>query len=153
MLFKNQNFYPIIKTDKFEKTVQFYADFFDFYPAYEDNGFTVLQREGVCKQYLGVLANSQKSDEDSVLLNKNATDGTILNFSVENIRLAYQQFHWMEADLISDIDMDRCGQKFLAIRDPNGNILTVTEMVKAKSDLAHNQNDAYATADNNYNTN
>lgn len=129
MLFKDQNFYPIIKTDKFKKTVQFYIDLFDFHHTHEDEGFVILQREGAHKQYLGILDyETPLSGREVFPTNANITQGSILNFYVENVKLAYQQFHWLGADLISDIDTAKCGQKFMALRDPNGNIVMVTEM-------------------------
>ena len=108
-------------------------EFFDFHPAFKEDGYTILQREGSHKQYLGILANDQSLAKHYAALDQCETTGSIFNFLVENIRLAYQQFHWLEADLISEIEVSPSGQRYLAMRDPNGNIVTVTEMSKFKN--------------------
>ena len=125
MLFNNQSFYPIIKTENFDRIIRFYADYFDFHPCCKDDRFTILQRDGADKQYIGIL-----SAQKSLVLKhevKEENVKAILSFEVENIRLAYQQFHWMGAELLSDIQTTCTGHKIFVLRDPDGNYLTVVE--------------------------
>ena len=129
MIFRNHDFYPIIKTDQFDKTVEFYSVFFDFEIAYkEENDFIVLKRKGGHKQYLGILSKNQKSLDNNLVSSENITREVVFNFYVDKLEPAYQQFYSLGADIIGEVSTARCGQKFFALREPNGNIVTVTEM-------------------------
>ena len=125
MIHQPDMLYPIIYTEKEDITIHFFTSLFGFKTVYLDESLTVLQGASDQKHYVGI-ASSLESILDEPIRPQNAA-GSVLNMYVNNLNLAYQELLWNGAEIVQDIRKAQCGSNFMAVRDPNGIILLVTE--------------------------
>ncbi|MFP4314377.1 MAG: VOC family protein, partial [Alphaproteobacteria bacterium] len=120
-------YYPIICTENYAKTVNFYEDHFDFSAAFEMNGFTVLQHKTNKTMYLAILDRNHNSIPEQY---KKPVSGMILNFPVKDVRITYQQLYWEGLNIITEPEVTPCARKHFFVEDPNGILIDVTQDVQ-----------------------
>ena len=118
------SFYPIIVTDKFEKTINFYEDFLEFLAESENDGFAVLQHKSDRSIRLGVARRSNSDLPQKVARGLN---GTFINISVPDLKYAYDRLYMEGLDIISEPKKSHCGRNFFMIEDPNGTAICFAE--------------------------
>ena len=116
--------HTVICTDKLVKTVNFYEDFFDFYPVFETDDHVIMQRgDDVRSQIAVVDANHETLPEGF----RKVTSGLMLNFPVDDIQKSYEHFYYEGIDMASELQAAPCGQSYFMMRDPNDNLITIQE--------------------------
>ncbi|MAQ71387.1 MAG: hypothetical protein CL565_04250 [Alphaproteobacteria bacterium] len=118
------SFYPIIVTDKFEKTINFYEDFLEFSVENENDGFAVLQHKSDKTIRLGV---ARRSNSDIPQELASSLGGTFINISVPDLEYAYDRMYMEGLEIITEPKKSHCGRKFFMIRDPNGSAVCFAE--------------------------
>lgn len=122
----SQHSYPIISSDKFEKTVAFYEDHFDFVPELEMKGFVILKRENWENARLSIIDSKHAALPSGY--NK-PVQGMILNYPVENVIKFYDYAYNEGLTLISEPEDEHCGRKHFYIEDPNGILIDIAQNI------------------------
>ncbi len=116
--------HTVICTDKLAKTVNFYEDFFDFYPIFETEDHVIMQRGGDVKTQIAIVDINHESLPDGF---RKVTTGLMLNFPVDDIQKSYEHFYYEGIDIASELQAASCGQSYFMLRDPNDNLITIQE--------------------------
>ena len=126
----SQYSYPIVCSDQFEITVAFYEDYFNYVPAFEMDGFTILKREDRDDMFLAVMDAEHKAIPEQY---RKTTAGIILNYPVSDAKLAYQELYWEGLNILSEPEDAVCGRKHFFVEDPNGILIDVAENIDIDS--------------------
>lgn len=119
--------YPIICTDKFKDTVNFYEDYLGFTPQFEIiENFVVMKRD----QYEGVfIAILDVNNHEIPEAYRKPSSGLIINFPVDDVRAAYDDLYHEGVEIVSEPKISMCGREHFFIADPNGILIDVAEAV------------------------
>lgn len=126
--------YPIICTDNFVGTINFYEDHFNYLPVYEGEGFAVLRRNDRPSVYLAVLKASHAMIPETF---RRPVSGMILSYPVNDVDKAYEEFYWEGLTIVSEPANSVCGRRHFFIEDPNGMLVDVAENIQ----LEHGSDD------------
>jgi len=120
--------YPIICTDKYVQTVNFYEDHFDFAPEFELKDFVILRRKDYEECYIAII-----SSDNQILPKKyrKPVSGMILNYPTKDVRATYQQMYWEGLNIVSEPAEAPCLRKHFFVEDPNGILIDVATDIKA----------------------
>lgn len=116
--------HTVICTDKLVKTVNFYEDFFEFVPVFETEDHVIMQRGDDTKSQIAIIDVNHASLPEGF---RNVTSGLMLSFPVDDIQKSYEHFYYEGVDMASELAMASCGQNFFMMKDPNNNLITLTE--------------------------
>lgn len=130
-MFFGDTFYPIISTHKLQETVAFYKDHFEFETLFKEDGYEVIQRAGKPKSCIGIINPEHPAINEQML--GTTVAGTLINFFVDNVDLAYQQLSWSGIPITKDITPSTCGRRYFLVKDPNGLIVTVVEYEQSEA--------------------
>lgn len=119
-----QFYYPIICTDHYVKTVNFYEDHFDFAPDFELSGFIIMKHRTEEHMYLAIIDKNHNAIPKQY---KKPVSGMILNYPVKDVRAAYQQYYWEGLNIISEPESASCARRHFFIEDPNGILIDIAE--------------------------
>ena len=120
----SRHYYPIILTDNFRDTVNYYEDYFDCVPELEMDCFAVLKHNSDNGIRIGVMKADHKAVPEQYRRN---VQGLILNFPVEDVIKAYDHFYFEGLDIEGEPGLAPCGRRHFMIRDPNGVLIDVME--------------------------
>lgn len=122
--------YPIICTDKYVQTVNFYEDHFDFAPEFELKDFVILKRKDYEDCYIAII-----SSDNQILPEKymKTVSGMILNYPTKDVRATYQQMYWEGLNIISEPVETPCLRKHFFVEDPNGILIDVATDIKTNA--------------------
>lgn len=129
--------YPIICSQKFEKTVAFYEDYFDFTPEFEMHGFVILKRQNWNNMYLAIIDSKHSALPDAY---KKPAQGIILNYPVKNADDFHNYAYHEGLSLMSEPKDALCGRKHFYIEDPNNILIDVAENINIESLISSNEN-------------
>ncbi len=116
--------YPVICTDKYVQTINFYEDHFNYIPVHETSDFVVLQRENQDESFIAVLSDKSECVPQECI---NITKGLIISYPVNNVDAFYQQTYWEGLEIMSDIKIDEFDRKHFLVKDPNGNLINIAQ--------------------------
>jgi uncharacterized glyoxalase superfamily protein PhnB len=119
-----QSFYPILMTEKYVETINYYEDHFDFIAEMETDTFTVLRHKKDSAVRIAVVA--REHDELPEGHSKNA-QGIILNYPVSDVQSAFEYFYMEGMDIKTDIKLSPCGRRHFMVVDPNGVLIDVMQ--------------------------
>ena len=119
--------YPIICSEKYIKTVNFYEDHFEFVPEFEEANFVILKRKDRDDIYLAIIDTNHKGIPDRY---RKSVSGMILNYPVKDTRAAYQQYYWEGLNIVSEPEVSSCARKHFFVEDPNGILIDIAEDVE-----------------------
>jgi hypothetical protein len=122
--------YPIICTDKFVQTVNFYEDFLGYVPAIEMKGYVVLKREEFENMYIAVIDVKHRAIPEAY---RRPVQGMILSYPVVDVKQAYQDFYWEGLNILHDPLEASCGRFHFMMEDPNGILIDVSENIPLKA--------------------
>lgn len=126
----SQIFYPIICTENYVKTVNFYEDHFEFIPEFELSGFTILNHKHNENMYLAIMDRTHDAIPEQY---KKTVSGMILNYPVKDVNAAYQQYYWEGLNIVSEPAVAPCARKHFFIEDPNGILIDIAQHVEMKN--------------------
>lgn len=134
----SQFLYPIICTENYVQTVNFYEDHFDFIPEFELPGYVILKRKEHDNNYLAIIDKNHENIPEQY--RKTAT-GMILNYPVKSANIAYQQFYWEGLHIVSEPRSDAGYPKsrYFYIEDPNGMLINVAEEIVDRKAVGQGQ--------------
>ncbi len=118
--------YPIICSDKFEQTVAFYEDHFEFAPSLEMEGFVILGRADWPDMYLAIMDFTHSTIPEKY---RKPVSGMILNYPTKDVKALYVKLYEDGLDLITEPSHAKCGRKHFFVEDPNGILIDVAEDV------------------------
>ena len=118
--------YPIICTDKYVQTVNFYEDHLGYVVAMETKGFVVLKREEFDNMFLAIADKDHASIPEEY---RNTTSGMILAYPVADVRASYQDLYWEGLTLVNEPAETICGRLHFMLEDPNGILVDVSENI------------------------
>lgn len=116
--------HTVICTDKLVKTVNFYEDFFGFYPVFETDDHVIMQRGSDKKSQIAIIDINHESLPEGF---RKVTSGLMLNFPVDDIKKSYEYFYYEGIDMASELQEASCGQDYFMMRDPNDNLITIMQ--------------------------
>lgn len=137
--------YPIICTDKFVETVNFYEDYLHYTPALEQSNYVILKRNDWDNCYLAILDISHPSIPQQY---RKQVSGMLLNYPVANVDKTYEDFYWEGLNIVSDLETTPCYKKRFFIEDPNGILIAIGENAipgYSKDDLKRVNEELFAT--------
>lgn len=120
--------YPIICTDKYVQTVNFYEDHFDFAPEFELKDFVILKRKDYDDCYIAIISSDNETIPKQY---RKAVSGMILNYPVRDVRASYQQLYWEGLNIVSEPADAPCLRKHFFVEDPNGILIDIAEDIKS----------------------
>lgn len=118
--------YPILCTDKYAQTVNFYEDYLGYVVTMESNGFVVMRREEFDNMYLAVIDLNHGAIPDEY---RKSASGMILSYPVADVRTAYQNLYWEGLTLVNEPSETYCGRLHFMVVDPNGILVDVSENI------------------------
>lgn len=121
--------YPIICTDKYVQTVNFYEDYFDFSPEFEMKDFVILKRNDYEDSYIAIISSDNETLPKKY---RKTVTGMILNYPVKDVRASYQQMYWEGLNIVSEPSEAPCLRKHYFVEDPNGILIDIAMDVKTK---------------------
>ncbi|MCB1531941.1 MAG: glyoxalase [Alphaproteobacteria bacterium] len=119
--------YPIICTEKFKDTVNYYEDHLGFVPQFEIfQNFVILKRDTYADVFIAIVdAHSQEIPQEY----RRKSSGIILNFPVEDVQKTYDEFYIEGLEVLNEPKVSICGRKHFFVVDPNGILIDVAENV------------------------
>lgn len=119
--------YPIICTDDYVQTVNFYEDHFDFRPEFELPQFSIIKRQGDDNSFIAIVDKNHDCIPEQY---QAKTKGMILHLPVGNADMAYQQLYWEGVSIIREPSIvPDIGAKHFYVEDPNGILIFIAEAV------------------------
>lgn len=119
------HFHPTIISDKLVPTVNFYEDYFDFVPAVEKDGYTLLHKDGQHCERIEIFDASHKC-----VTGQQSVQGLILNIAVEDVRSKFEALYMEGLDMFKEFGTDIHGRNHFVVYDPNGVLVNVHEAVE-----------------------
>lgn len=119
-----QSFYPILMTDKYVETINFYEDFFDFAVETETDTFTILRHKEHDKVRIAVVATEH---EEIPTTHVKLVQGLILNFPVSDIVDAYERYYMKGLEIKTKPKLSPYGRRHFMVEDPNGVLIDVMQ--------------------------
>lgn len=129
--------YPIICTDKFRDTVNYYEDYLGFSVQFEIvQNFVILKRNSYKDVYVAILdINNHEIPEEY----RRSSSGVILNFPVEDVEKAYDELYIEGLEILDKPKISICGRKHFFVVDPNGILINVAENVPLEDAMTPEQ--------------
>lgn len=129
--------YPIICTDKFRDTVNYYEDYLGFSVQFEIvQNFVILKRDSYKDVYVAILdINNHEIPEEY----RRSSSGVILNFPVEDVEKAYDELYIEGLEILDKPKISICGRKHFFVVDPNGILINVAENVPLEDAMTPEQ--------------
>jgi len=124
--------YPIICTDRFERTAAFYEDYFDFYPAFEMEGLSVFKRNEWKDMYVAFIDYHHEAIPEHF---RTPVKGMILNYPVKDVQAAYQDCYFEGLNIVSEPSLAICGRNHFFVEDPNGILIDIAEDIDLEAVL------------------
>ena len=126
--------FPIICTDHWVASINFYEDHLEYVPVFEQDGYAVLKREYAgTEMYLGLLESSHEVLPQAY---QGTVNGMILHYPVDSVDLFYQQLYWEGLEFASEPKQSFTGCKHFFVTDPNGILINVSQgMEKENEDV------------------
>lgn len=115
---------PIICTDKFVQTVDFYEDHLGFTLAVETDGYALMKREGHEGAWLSVIDRSCQCRQDKC---RDGVKGFVLPYPVSDVGQAYERFYWDGLTLLNEPNRSETGSIHFMVEDPNGIVIDVSQ--------------------------
>lgn len=119
------NFHPTIISDKLVPTVNFYEDYFEFVPAIEKEGYTLLHKTGKHCERIEIFDASHKC-----VTGEQSVQGLILNIAVEDVRSKFDALYMEGLEMFKEFGTDIHGRDHFVVRDPNGVLVNVHQAVE-----------------------
>lgn len=137
--------YPIICTDKFRDTVNYYEDYLGFVPQFEIiKNFVILKRNAYHDVYVAILdVNNHEIPEEY----RKSSSGIIINFPVEDVQKAYDELYIEGLKILNEPKISICGRKHFFVVDPNGILIDVAENVPLEAAMTKEQQDMISIAE------
>ncbi len=122
---KVTSFYPVLLTENVEETAKFYIRHFGFQPSFESDWYVSLRLESTSPSAfeLAILEPSHGTIPEGF---RQATQGLILNFEVEDVDREYERLI-LQSGLPVELDIrdEAFGQRHFITRDPGGILVDV----------------------------
>lgn len=118
---------PIICTDKFAQTVDFYEDYMGFSLAVETDGYALMKRDGREGAWLSVIDKSCQCKQDKC--KTDTAKGVVLRYPVSNVKQVYEKFYWDGLTLLNEPNGQETGPVHFMVEDPNGILIDVSQDV------------------------
>lgn len=115
---------PIICTDKFAQTVDFYEDHMGFTLAVETDGYALMKREGREGVWLSVIDRSCQCKQETC---KDDRADIVLSYPVKDVGQVYEKFYWDGLTLGDEPDGTDAGDAHFTVEDPNGILINVSQ--------------------------
>jgi len=116
--------YPIICTNKFIETVNFYEDYLNYSPVMEMINYVILKRNDWESCYLAIVDVNHPDIPEQY---HKPVSGIMLNYPVRDVEKAYEELYWEGLNIISELKTLPWLKKRFLIEDPNGILVTVGE--------------------------
>lgn len=126
------SFYPVLVSDRFVDTVNFYEDFFGFVPAIEEEGYVMLKGQDNPGLQIAVFDTKHKCLSDRVP----PVQGLILSLEVGDAKAAYDRLYMEGLELYKEYGRDLHGRPHFVVYDPNGVLVNVFEKLPVTDCLA-----------------
>jgi catechol 2,3-dioxygenase-like lactoylglutathione lyase family enzyme len=122
------SFYPVILTEKVERSAKFYTTYFGFETVYESNWYVSLKLVSGDHSYeLAILDKSHSTIPQAF---RTMVRGLILNFEVDDVDAEYNRLIKEEnLPLEQDIRDEDFGQRHFITSDPNGILIDIIKVI------------------------
>lgn len=132
---KAASFYPVLLTEKVEETAQFYVRHFGFGITFESDWYVSLRLEGTDSAFeLAILEPGHGTIPEGF---RQATQGLILNFEVEDVDRQYERLILQDGLPVElDIRSEAFGQRHFITRDPNGILIDIITNIPPSEEFA-----------------
>jgi len=132
--------YPIVCSEKFNKTVAFYEDHFGFVPEFEMRGYSVLRRKDRDDVYLAVMDYNHDALPEAY---KRPVQGMLLSYPVSDVDEFYDYAYHEGLTLLSEPKEMPCGRKHFFVEDPNGILIDVAKNIDIEPFLTDENHDDF----------
>lgn len=113
--------YPILCTDKYVETVDFYEDYLGYVPVYEKKGYVILKQESLGQSFLAIIdQNHERIPEEF----RKPVQGMFLLHPVEDVCASFDELYMEGLTILGDIAHEEDGGSFM-IKDPNNVIIRI----------------------------
>ncbi len=126
-------YYPVIATEKLSESRDFYTRYFNFEIGFESEWYVHLNMTGRPDVQLAFVNYQHQTIPAGF---RQATQGMILNFEVEDVDAEYQRL--MEAGLPMHLTLrsEDWGQRHFITADPNGVLIDMIKIIPPSDDVA-----------------
>lgn len=135
---KLSSFYPVIGTDKIEASKEFYTTHFSFELTFEADWYVSMRLKDNPEFQLALLDYRHPSVPEGF---RYASQGTILNFEVDDVDAEYQRLKAAGFPMALDIRSEDWGQRHFITTDPNGLLLDIITIIPPSEDFAKQYSD------------
>ncbi len=125
------NFHPTIISDKLVPTVNFYEDYFEFIPALEKDGYTLLRKDGKHCERIEIFDATHKC-----VCGEQTVQGLILNIAVEDVRSKFDALYMEGLEMFKEFGTDIHGREHFVVYDPNGVLVNVHAAIEIAPQIA-----------------
>jgi catechol 2,3-dioxygenase-like lactoylglutathione lyase family enzyme len=132
---KAASFYPVLLTENVEETAAFYVRHFGFQLSFESDWYVSLKLKGTGSAFeLAILEPSHGTIPEGF---RQATQGLILNFEVEDVDQEYERLI-LRTGLPVELGIrnEAFGQRHFITRDPNGILIDVITNIPPSEEYA-----------------
>lgn len=121
-------FYPVILTEKLEKTANFYEMNFGFKPIFKSDWYVSLKmKENTVPYELAIIDSTHETIPSNY---RKVVQGLILNFEVDHVDDEYKRLiHSEKLPIIQDMKDEDFGQRHFITSDPNGILIDVIQII------------------------
>jgi len=120
-------FFPVIITEKFEETKQFYISLLGCQVVFDTDWYAhLVSPKGL---EVGILVANHPSQPE-YLHRAYTGSGMVLSFDVENADTEYEKVKAAGIEIAYDIKSENWGQRHFLLRDPNGLTVDIVQLLK-----------------------
>ncbi|WP_054957974.1 VOC family protein [Paenibacillus dakarensis] len=138
---KISSFYPVILTNQVASSAKFYQDYFGFEIVFEADWYVSLQlsRDNETAFELAILESGHPTVPVTF---RNAVNGLILNFEVDDVDAEYKRLiEYEQLPLHLDIRDEEFGQRHFITSDPNGVLIDVIKIIPPSDEYSEQYNE------------
>lgn len=130
--------YPVISTDKLQKSVEYYVKNFGFTTTFISDWYISLKTKHIPTFELALLDYRHPSIPENYRIK---TQGLLINFEVEDAEKEYKRLTSRGIPMLLQLTIEEWGQKHCITVDPNGVLIDIIENTAPSNDFQNSYTD------------
>jgi catechol 2,3-dioxygenase-like lactoylglutathione lyase family enzyme len=127
------SFYPVIGTDKLKESRDFYTSHFSFTITFDSDWYVSLISTQNSAYQLALLDYQHPTVPEGF---RQAAQGVILNFEVEDVEAEYERLKAAGLPIHLELKSEAWGQRHFITADPSGVLLDVIQLIPPSAEYA-----------------
>lgn len=129
---KINSYYPVLSVSDIQKSSEFFQNFFNFKPVFENEWYTHLQQTSDPSINLAFVAEGHNSIPAS---HQRLAQGILLNFELDEIDGLYETFRKENLEILLSLRDEAWGQRHFIVAAPCGLMVDVIKLIEPSEEF------------------